>query len=73
MKFLVFLLSMIAALPVNEQSIVQKSCRTTCSGKADNFRQFYPYTLELQGKKNAFRLMALANPKAASVKLQKYT
>ena len=66
MKFLVAFLSVIAAVPINEQSIDEKSCRTTCSGKADNFRQFYPYTLELQGEKNALRLNALANPDAGS-------
>ena len=54
MKFLVFLVSLIAAVPITEQSIVEKSRRTTCSGIADNFRQFYPYTLELQGEKYAF-------------------
>ena len=51
MKCVSFLLSLIAAVPVDEKSIVLKSCRTTCSGKADNFREFNSYTLELQGKK----------------------
>ena len=49
MKVLVFLLSVLTAGPVNDRSIVTKSCQITCSGKADNFSQYNPYTLKLQG------------------------
>ena len=50
MKTLVFLVSILAALPLNEPTIVQKSCQTTCSGKSDNFVEFNSYALMLQGK-----------------------
>ena len=49
MKVLIFLLSVLNALPA-DRSIVQKSCRVTCSGKADNFMQYNSYTLALYGK-----------------------
>ena len=49
MKVLIFLLSALNALPA-DRSIVQKSCRVTCSGKADNFMQYNSYTLALYGK-----------------------
>ena len=49
MKVLIFLLSVLIALPA-DRSIVQKSCRVTCSGKADNFMQYNSYTLALYGK-----------------------
>ena len=49
MKVLAFFLSVLVAVPVNDRTIVQKSCQTSCSGKADNFEQFYSYALRLQG------------------------
>ena len=49
MKVLIFLLSVLNALPA-DRSIVQKSCRVTCSGKADNFMQYNSYTVALYGK-----------------------
>jgi len=49
MKILVFLVSILAAIPLNKRTTVQKSCQTTCSGKSDNFVQFNSYALMLQG------------------------
>ena len=40
MKVLSFFFSALAAGPVNDRLVVQKSCQTTCSGEADNFSQY---------------------------------
>ena len=40
MKILSALLSVLAAGPVNDRLVVQKSCQITCSGEADNFSQY---------------------------------
>ena len=50
MRVLILILSFLNAQPADDRSIVQKSCQITCSGKADNFVQYNPYTITLQGK-----------------------
>ena len=50
MKSVIFLVSILGAFPLNDRTIIQKSCQTTCSGKSDNFVQFNSYALMLQGK-----------------------
>ena len=51
MKILSVLLSVLAAGPLNDRStIVQKSCQITCSGKTNNFMEYEPSILHLQGK-----------------------
>ena len=57
MKSLVFLMSILAAIPLNDRTFVQKSCQTTCSGKTDNFVQFNSYALMLQGKSQYLSLI----------------
>ena len=51
MKILSVLFSVLAAGQVNDRStIVQKSCQITCSGKTNNFMEYNPSMLHLQGK-----------------------
>ena len=57
MKSLVFFMSILAAIPLNDLTFVQKSCQTTCSGKSDNFVQFNSYALMLQGKSQYLSLI----------------
>ena len=40
MKVLSILFLVLAAGPVNDRLVVQKSCQITCSGEADNFSQY---------------------------------
>ena len=49
MKVLSILFSVLAAGPVNDRLVVQKSCQITCSGEADNFSQYSNQILRLEG------------------------